>query len=201
MKTCEEYEIELSSLLDGEAAPETAAEAVEHALGCPSCGAFFRAARRLAEPARALAVDLETPSRERAEALWREIERVAAPPAPSPVGTGGIWSRGWRAAALVAIGLGGGYLSSTLGTGGSLATAGASSGFVTASSRTGDAMDERRFVALADELMRAEPRYQRAMLEILRLVPALETGEGLGDAEGRPIVRARNDRGPLQGEL
>ncbi|HLF57857.1 MAG TPA: aldehyde dehydrogenase, partial [Thermoanaerobaculia bacterium] len=57
MKSCETYEIELSSLLDGEAAPELAAAAVEHALGCSACADFFRAARRLGAAARPLAAD------------------------------------------------------------------------------------------------------------------------------------------------
>jgi len=201
MKSCEEYEIELSSLLDGEAEPEAAAAAIEHALTCASCGAFFRAARRLAAPARALAAAEHGLPRERAETLWLEIRRLTAPAAAGGRAAGGAWARGLRAAALVAVGLGGGYLWSTLGAAGSLASSGSSGGFVTAAARSGAAMDERRFVALADELMRADPRYQRAMLEILRLVPALETGEGFGPDEGRPIVRARVDRDTREGQL
>jgi anti-sigma factor RsiW len=199
MKSCEEYEIELSSLLDGEAAPEAAAAAIEHALTCASCGAFFLAARRLAEPARALAATENGLSRERAETLWLEIRRLSAPAGVRSAG--GAWARGLRAAALVAVGLGGGYLWSTLGAAGSLAAEGAVGGFVTAAVRSGASMDERRFVELADELMRADPRYQRAMLEILRLVPALEIGEGFGPEEGRPIVRARADLDTREGQL
>lgn len=202
MKSCETYEIELSSLIDGEAAPEAAAEAIEHALGCASCGAFFRAARRLAEPARALAADGAELGDERAETLWLEIRRAVA---PAGARVASPWARGLRAAALVAVGLGGGYLYAGLGATGAPAPAGGGSGAVVpAATRAAAGMDERRFVALADELMRAEPRYQRAMLEILRLVPALETGEGLGREhdETSPFVRAStSDDGPRQGVL
>jgi len=205
MKSCETYEIELSSLIDGEAAPEAAAEAIEHALGCASCGAFFRAARRLAEPARALAADGAELGDERAETLWLEIRRTVA---PAGARVASPWARGLRAAALVAVGLGGGYLYAALGTAGAPAPLGGGSGaggsVVPAAARAAASMDERRFVALADELMRAEPRYQRAMLEILRLVPALETGEGLGREhdEASPFVRAStSDDGPRQGVL
>ena len=53
-------------------------------------------------------------------------------------------------------------------------------------------MDENRFVALASELLGSDKRYQRAMLEVLRLVPAIETGEGLRtDDQPRGAVRAR----------
>ena len=46
-------------------------------------------------------------------------------------------------------------------------------------------MDEHRFVALTAELLGADVRYQRAMLEVLRLVPALESGEGLSTEDGQ----------------
>jgi hypothetical protein len=52
-------------------------------------------------------------------------------------------------------------------------------------------MDEQRFVALAQELLAADRKYQRTMLQVLRLVPALETGEGLDRPDERGFVRAR----------
>lgn len=199
MKSCEEYEIELSSWLDGEAATAVAAEAIAHATTCASCGAFFRAAQRLAEPARALADDEAGLSDRRAEALWLEIRRVAAPGAGA-TRAARSWARGLRAAALVVAGLGGGYLLASLGGAGGLASeAGAGDAMPTAVG-AGEGMDEHRFVALADELMRAGPRYQRAMLEILHLVPALETGEGLGREGSRQFVRARIDDDARQGD-
>jgi hypothetical protein len=65
-------------------------------------------------------------------------------------------------------------------------------------------MDEHRFVALADELMRADVRYQRAMLQVLRLVPALETGEGLqedGEPTGRFVRATTHPEAVRQGAL
>ena len=46
--SCEEYEVDLSSFLDGELAPEAAADALEHALDCAECAAFFR--RQVRDP-------------------------------------------------------------------------------------------------------------------------------------------------------
>jgi hypothetical protein len=202
MKSCESYEIDLSSLLDGEAAPEIAAAAVEHALGCADCAAFFRAARRLDSAARPLADDPADADAARAEALWLAI-RGRAGAGSDAVGRPPARWRALRAAALVAVGLGGGYWLSSVG-----ATA---SGVA---DRRGDrpvaartdgapaAMDERRFVALAGELLAADLRYQRAMLDVLALVPALDDAEVGGDDESRPVVRAaRREDGPRAGLL
>lgn len=194
MKSCETYEIDLSSLLDGEAAPEIAAAAVEHALGCAACADFFRAARRLGAAARPLAADPAAVAESESEALWLAIRSRAGGAAAS--GTAGAWPasrrRGLHAAALVALGLGGGYwLASVGGAGGEIASR--DGGLVVAAgARGGQAMNEHRFVALADELLGADLRYQRAMLEVLKLVPALESSEVGGDDESRPVVRTAN---------
>lgn len=195
MKNCEQYEIELSSVLDGEAAPELAVEAIEHALACESCGEFFRAARRLNAAARSATGQDHGLSDERAEALWREVgvrvQRAVA--SDSAVRWAGAWASGLRAAALVVLGLGGGYLIAALGAADSTVAGRGATTAVAAATETTSAMNERRFVALADELLSADVRYQRAMLEVLRLVPALETGEGFdGDGETGQFVRASN---------
>jgi len=200
MKTCEQYEIDLSSLLDGELPAAEAAEALEHALGCAGCGSFFRAARRLQE--RAVTLRESAPfDRPAADPLWRAVqERVAGLPAAMPVVPPRFAAPRWlRAAALVALGLGGGFLLSRLSAAPATSLAGVPAAGVVATADTAPAaMNEKRFVALADELMRADVRYQRAMLEVLRLVPALETGEGLrrDNDEPRNFVRAttRDDR-------
>lgn len=193
MKSCESWEIELSSLIDGELAPEAATEAVEHALGCAECAEFFRGARRLAASVEALRAGDGALSHRRADELWRTVaERATEPPASSRFART-LPSRSLRAAALVALGLGGGWFLSALGgpgAGGSLP------GLLDprlASSSSATAMDERRFVALADELMRSDVRYQRAMLEVLRLVPALESGEGLRNEDRPRVVRAASE--------
>jgi hypothetical protein len=197
MKSCEEYEIELSSLVDGELPPQAAGEALEHAFGCAGCRGFYLAARRLEKVGTGLRRS-DVASQADSEAAWQGVqERLAE--------RSGLlrWlpSRALRAAALVALGLGAGYLLSGVlrplpGTATGARTL-AGSGVVPAATSTATpaptgAMDEHRFVALADELMRADVRYQRAMLQVLRLVPALETGEGLQE-DGGPtdgIVRA-----------
>ena len=187
MKSCGDYEIELSSLVDGELPPRAAGEALEHAFGCPGCRDFYRAARRLESAGAELRRDAPEPQEESAEG-WR---RVQARLAESAGVARWLPSRALRAAALVALGLGGGYVLSGVlrplpGARSTVtaATTPGASGVVPAASAMAapaapTAMDEHRFVALADELLRADVRYQRAMLQVLRLVPAIETGEGL----------------------
>lgn len=197
MRSCESWEIELSSLIDGELAPEAATEAVEHALGCPECAEFFRGARRLAASVEALRAGDGALSHRRADELWRTVaERATGSAATSRVERT-LPSRSLRAAALVALGLGGGWFLAALG---GSATGGALPALLdprltssSASSSSAATMDERRFVALADELMRSDVRYQRAMLEVLRLVPALESGEGLRNEDRPRVVRAATE--------
>ena len=204
MKSCEEYEIELSSLLDRELSPAAAAEALEHALACADCNHFYRAARRLQEaavPTAAAADDEAQLEPERAEELWRQVRAAGAPRWSSAAG----WLRPLRAAALIVLGVGGGYWLASFGSGGTMAlpiqppTAGTN----VAVGTIAPAMDEHRFVALAAELLGADVRYQRAMLQVLRLVPALETGEGLSTGDGqRGNVHARlEDEHPRAGAI
>lgn len=160
---CLAVEERLSALLDGELEPAVAAEALEHAFGCPSCRAFFLAAKRL-------------------QALAPELGAAAAAPIePARVAGAARGVRPFlRAAALLAVGLGGGWMVARLPA--------APAGRATVASA--GPMTEQRFVALASELMAADPKYQRTMLQVLRLVPALETGEGLGSPEDSVYVRS-----------
>jgi len=198
-KTCEQYELDLSSLLDGELSPAAAAEAVEHALACAECAAFFRASRRVQGAAETMRGEDGELSESHADALWHEVERRAVETAPATRVAGGRWgARGLRAAALVTLGLGGGYLLGGLSRSeatGVLAQAG--SGATVNARLTGSSaattMDERRFVAVADELLSSDVRYQRAMLEVLRLVPSIETGEGLRTEDEPRVVRASDE--------
>lgn len=201
MTTCVEFELALSELLDGELPPALAAEAVEHAFACASCREFFRAARRLGivareESAVALAED----------ALWERVRSAGGLGAFADQRTAGT-SRWLGVAALLALGVGGGWLGRGLAAPAAPATTAASEprpGAAVVVSTAPSNMDERRFVALADELLDADPKFQRAMLQVLRLVPALETGEGLGQEEGTGggFVRARiDDETPRRGAI
>ena len=196
---CAEAEERLSAFLDGELPAGAAAGALEHAFACASCRAFFAAARRLQELATAIGADPEegaTPAVEpAADRTWERIRSASgldSPPRRSRFGAA-PWL---RAAALVALGLGGGYLLAAVArpaAPGAPATAPAP-GIVAAAVAApapGAAMDEQRFVALAQELLAADRKYQRTMLQVLRLVPALESGEGLDRPEERGFVRAR----------
>jgi anti-sigma factor RsiW len=208
--SCEKYEIDLSSFLDGELPPEAAAEAVEHALDCAECAAFYRAARRVQSAAARLRDEDGELGEERADSLWRSVAARAGE--REARGTAG-WRQeraepatrrraALRAAALVALGLGGGYLFALLGgPGASAAGAAARGSTVLASTGSSSTMDEHRFVAVADELLSADVRYQRAMLEVLRLVPALESGEGLRSEDEPRVVRASNEERPGRGAI
>lgn len=207
---CTAVEEQLSAFLDGELTSGAAAGALEHAFSCASCRAFFVAARRL----QALAPELAEPpaagaapdAGSAADEPWRRI-RAAAGLDRAPVRS--RWAaapglRGLRAAALITLGLGGGYLLAAAGRPQPGAPAALTApGLVTASAPAAAAtMDERRFVALAQELLAADRKYQRTMLQVLRLVPALETGEGLDRPEERGFVRARNEEErPVRGAV
>lgn len=197
--TCAEAEERLSAFLDGELPAGAAAGALEHAFACASCRGFFAAARRLQELAPAIGADPEvsaTPAEEpAADRAWERI-RTASGLDSAPRRSRFVAAPWLRAAALVALGLGGGYLLAAVARPGAPAAAAApaASSIVAASVAApapGAAMDERRFVALAQELLAADRKYQRTMLQVLRLVPALETGEGLDRPEERGFVRAR----------
>ena len=45
MKRCEEYEVELSAMLDGESDPATAVEMMDHICQCSSCRDFYKELR------------------------------------------------------------------------------------------------------------------------------------------------------------
>jgi hypothetical protein len=189
---CDATEERLSALLDGELPPGAAAEALEHAFGCASCRRFFLSAKRL----QAVAPELAAAPVPAADPVWERIRvasGISAPAARIAPARWGGFSIGprLRAAAFVALGLGAGYLLAPFARG-EAPGSGLSGGAVVAASARSDAgaMDERRFVALAQELLAADPKFQRTMLQVLRLVPALETGEGLDEPEDRGFVRA-----------
>jgi anti-sigma factor RsiW len=193
---CADFEERLSAFLDGELPPGAAADALEHAFGCASCRRFFVAARKL----QALAPELAAPAASPAPAPALEADPVwTAIRAESGLGRRRAArflapARPWlQAAALVVLGLGGGYALAPAARPLPVSIDVATVSTVTAASvaAPAGAMDERRFVALAQELLAADRKYQRTMLQVLRLVPALETGEGLDRPEDQQgFVRA-----------
>ncbi len=189
MKTCTDFELDLSSLIDGELAGEAALAAIDHLLECAPCAEFFRGARRLEGVAAQLRTAPDELAAPAAEYLWPTLG-TRAEKEPGAASGARVPPRGvpaWlRAAALVVIGLGGGFaLATVAGPSSSLGDSLAAARPAGLTAARALPLDDHRFVALADQLLGSDPRYQRAMLQLLRLVPALETGEGT-ERENQP---------------
>lgn len=163
MTGCELQELRISALLDGEADLHEQAAVMDHLLGCSACRRFYREAR--AFQAELDGLPLLDPSRSSAPAAPRRRGLLA--PLPG-------WAQAAAALLLLALGvaLGAGWGRS--GAGERLpAFAAVRSGErpleVRLASNAGG-MSEGEFVALTIELLRADSRYQRKMLEVLRIL-------------------------------
>jgi hypothetical protein len=186
--TCE-HASGVSALLDGELAAQQAPELVAHLLDCRSCATFFRRARSLdaalllsaaaddagAEPPRPSS-DLW--DRIRSSAAAREA-RVTTPATSSSRRRLPRWALASAAALLLALGaLAGWQLAASRFT--TPRISGSTRNNVTFASletRT-PKMDERRFVAIARELLAADSRYRDAMAGVLAVARSEEPTEG-----------------------
>ena len=192
MPDCEErYEVLISSWLDDELERAEAIEMLDHLVACAACRRFFAGARRLDG---VLALVRPAPAAgEPPPGLWARIREQAAPPAR------GAGSRR-RARRLAALALAAAVvLAASLGW---LAFQGQplDSGMRLASRP--ERMSEGRFVDLTRELLAADARYQRAMLQVMsRVVEETETLEAASEGVLRRDDRVRGDeperrRGP-----
>jgi len=151
MKDCNEYEIELSAIIDGESDPLTAVELLDHISTCSSCRSFF------------------TDLRQFQETVDDVKEQPAENPQPVPRarrllrwGWTPRWGLGLAAIAVVLMWAGGlhelGNLSQVDPRGREV---------VIDLGQGGEKMDEERFIGLLTEMLKADRIYQEQMLVVL----------------------------------
>ena len=158
MKSCSDYEMIISALLDEEASREEVLDLFDHLPACAACQRFFRDCRALQDVA----------AGSRASRSGGRIEALPTSPRPRfPV----VLSL--AAGIVLALGF-------ALGRAGRPAGESRPGGEGTA--LTSAPMTEESFVAYARALLESEPRFQTAMREILAKLPAADT-EGSHEGE------------------
>ncbi len=179
MKRCEEYEVELSAMLDGESDPATAVGLMDHVCQCSSCRDFFQELRSFQS-----LVDDMSPALAERPALEGPAARSSQEPRRRWFGWLGAAPRwAWAAAAvvIVAIGLwaaGTGVVTDQRGVD-------IGEGVVTIELESDElSVDDERFIELASEILSADRRYQHQMYVILDQVRQnTEPGESPFDGE------------------
>lgn len=212
---CSRFEELLSAHLDGEVEPESAVAALEHALLCPSCRAFYEGSRRLERELAAADGPADTLP---AEELWQGVRRRSGWEAGTGGAAFGRIRRGWVfaiAAGLTSVvGLSLWLLLARSGSAPRVeaaaaralreTTSGSTSVAATASEDsaarpTGVRMTDERFVAITRELLSSDPRYLRAMEGVLREVSP--SGDRGGSGEDLPVRGERVGLLPLRGPV
>lgn len=206
MNRCEDIQIELSAVVDGEADTEALPSALDHLLRCADCQRFYRGCRRVEDVAgearrgaqieRLLAATAINDDRQgafplRLPALRRRLIR------PRFMGIGAGRVGAWRAAAMVimAVGL------FTLGRGAMLTGAALSptQDVVVRLEEDRGKMSDERFVELTVELLRSDRRYHEKMLEIMNGV-APEHGAPESTYLGAAALEGEDDRDRVREE-
>ena len=179
MKRCEEYEVELSAMLDGESDPATAVGLMDHVCRCSSCREFYQELRSFQaiiddiSPADStLPIPEAAPETHYTEPRRRWFGWFDFAPR---------WAWGTAAVVAVAIGLW------AIGTGVVTDDAGVdiSDGRVTIELGSDElSVDDERFIQLASEILAADRRYQNQLYVILDQVRQIEQpGEAPFDGE------------------
>jgi hypothetical protein len=167
MKPCEEYQINLSAMMDGELSTEELTETVKHVAVCTDCLQVMQQFQNLQQH---LCAEIIAPS---APAdLWQQIKDEAAPARKAkfiPLQT--RWVRYISMAAVFVLFFGMGYLLktptiTTLQGGMPVSMKNASSPIVLASDA--GKMTDEHFLELTRELLSANPVYHRKMYLILQ---------------------------------
>jgi hypothetical protein len=160
MKSCKQYEIELSAMLDGESDPATAVALMDHVSRCDSCRGFYQELRSFQSLVDDMpqAAEESGPAPEPARRRWSWTVRVPR------------WAWGAAAALVIAIG------SYAAGSRQILDVAGGGSNIESFAGEGG--VDDEQFVELASDVLRADRRHQQ---QLYRLLEKIETIEGSGE--------------------
>lgn len=153
MKQCEDYEIEISALLDGESDPKMALHLVQHVASCSSCSAFVR----------------------EMESTQAAIDSIQLVPDPEPVvelqqrrrlhlSVVPRWAWGLAAGWIVAVGV---WFGTAATPARRMANDFRDGELVIHLEADKGRMTDERFVALMSELLRADRRYQSQMYTVL----------------------------------
>ena len=202
MKRCELPETSVSALVDGELESTDVVATADHLIDCPSCRDFYRKARALSD----LVLEAELPRdlEPAPEAVWRRIESQRARKIGRPARAG--WRR-WapRVAAVLLLGVAVWLLTQAPRT----LRAGSGDVVEVVLEQDPGRMSEARFIEVLKEVLEADRRYHRKMLEVMQAATESWPGHegafegGLGDAqetadgpgEGTPAELVRhNDR-------
>lgn len=182
MTRCEQMEVLISALLDGEAGAAEQREALDHLLECPACRRFYQEASAL---------------QGRLDLLPPDALPLAAPTRLRRFAGARHWLQAAALVAALALGL---ALGTRIGDPPSLALPAEGRSFAVALGSDRDALDDREFLALTLRLLRADPRYHRELAAILaQLTPPAGGSEATsGDFElaSEPIPGEESAEGP-----
>jgi hypothetical protein len=195
MNRCEEYELELSAMLDGESDPATAVVLMDHLCGCSSCREFYGKLRSF----QALVDDI-SPAAEGQPAAY-----AVAPAADTGqkrgwfdwIGGTPRWAMGAAAVLVVAIGIwaaNGAGIFDRSGDDENMFQGG-----TVTIELAGDALsvDDEKFIELASAILGADRRYQHQMYVILdEIRQDTQPGESPFDGE----VADDEERGEYRGD-
>ncbi len=164
MTRCEQHELQISALLDGEADLHEQKAVLDHLLGCADCRRFYEESGSFQDLVGELPLEADGP--------------VASRPAPKSrrrfQGHLPSWA---QAAALllvlalgIVLGLGAGALTGAVESSGELVMPSAEHPIELQLASEVGSMSDARFMSLTLDLLRADTRYQRKMFEILRIL-------------------------------
>lgn len=180
-ENCSVFETSLSALIDGELEVEEQLPVIDHLLECPSCREFYHRARGLDD----MVVTSQSQDADPVpEEVWHRIAAESGLGRPLPV-LRGPWSvRAFGLAAALILGLGLWWILPSAPEGSVPETAeeelaGGDVDVVLEEDR--GSMSEDRFRQLTMEILKADRRYHRKMLDVMSVVTAMTT-----EPEGSP---------------